>query len=286
MLIVILFSVATTTRAAAKRDELWARQQASSALITPSALASFPPVVVTSACSQEATPSTLTQTSTSIYSATSTTTVTATNVAVVSQTATTTATITSGTFTRASPIITESTTTTVTSTTTVTYAANAPSATPNYLSVNPDPNAPGAWAISDPSTHLTDNNKVPYRREVFGLTAVNQLYSITNNSYYGISASATAGSTANRLFWSTNSLYGNKTFSGTPLNDGTGRTQVFLKNTATNVNYNFCIANAATNDVHPDTGFHMYFYSTAQPFAINSGQCVTTYLYLSPIANG
>jgi len=189
--------------------------------------------------------------------------------------------VTSGVYTN--PVSTVTATTTVTSTTTITFASGAPTAPPNYLSISPEPNFGAAWALSDPSTHMTDNYYFPNRREVFALTSIGQLYSASNNSWYGIGATANAGSTNNKLYWDPRMQYGNTTFYGTAMNDGTGRTQLFLTNTATNTPYNFCVANLASADKNVATGFHIYFYSTAATFTPN---CVNCNLYLSPISNG
>ncbi|KAL6714338.1 hypothetical protein ACLMJK_007761 [Lecanora helva] len=277
--------VATTTRAAQKRD-LKGRQAAasSSTLSTPSDLATFPGAVVTSACSLEATPVSVTSTSTVQQSTTVQSTVTATSTSTVVNTATTSATVTTVTVTSGITTAPTSTvagaTTTITSTTTITYASNAPSVSANYLNIDPDPNGNAAYALSDPATHMTDNFYYPNRREVFGLIpATNQFYSISNNSYYGIPSNPTAGSTYNHLYWNTNAAYGNRTFYGVDLNDGTGRTQVFLNNTNTGTPYNFCIS-TVTSDGNSGTGLHVNFYTT------QFSGCAPTNLYLSPIANG
>jgi len=198
-------------------------------------------------------------------------------VTTVYQTAITTQTISSGISTN--PTSTATTTTTITSTTTITVASNAPSAPPNYLAISPDPNANAGWALSDPSTHMTDNYFFPSRREVFALTSVKQLYSVTNNSYYGVPTGVTTG----KIFWDTRSAYGNKTWYGNALTDGTGRTQLFLNNTAANAPFNFCVQNTTSADDNTATGYHLYYYVTASQVSV---YCKVCSLFLSPVGNG
>lgn len=127
---------------------------------------------------------------------------------------------------------------------------------------------------------MTDNFFFPNKREVFALTTQGQLYSVTNGAWYGV-IPGTLGRTTGKLYWNTNSIYGNKTFSGTPTNDGTGRTRLFMKNALGTITYSFCIANKASGDGNSNTGYHVYFYTTTA-----QTNCPLTYLYLSPVGNG
>ncbi|MCJ1273655.1 hypothetical protein MMC21_001448 [Puttea exsequens] len=274
--------VAYTVTAGKKKRELEARQAITSALSTPSALATFSPDILSSACSEEVAPVTQASVETQykISTSSSTTTTTAqstTAIATVIQTSSTTQIITSGVSTNAVSTIT--TTTTIYSTTTITVASNAPTAVPNYLAISPVINPNAGWALSDPSTHMTDNYFFPSRREVFALTSTNQLYSVTNNSYYGIATGTTTG----KIIWDTRSQYGNKTWYGKPLTDGTGRTQLYLNNTAVNAPFSFCVANLTSADNNAATGYHLYFYVTASQVTVN---CKVCGLFLSPVGNG
>ena len=129
---------------------------------------------------------------------------------------------------------------------------------------------------------MTDNYYKQSSREVFELTSAGQLYSVTNNAWYGTITGATSG----KLFWDTRSQYANTTFTGTAVNDGTGRVQLGLKQSATSTILNiFCVSNSASGDSNAATGYHVNFVppGTTQPQA---GNCIITQLYLSPITNG
>ncbi|KAL9113968.1 MAG: hypothetical protein Q9227_002102 [Pyrenula ochraceoflavens] len=265
-----------------RRAAIKARQAANSTVSTPTPLTTFSDPILSTACSQVITSanstSVTTQTTTATSGTTIATTVPSTTLATtVYQTTTAGQVITSGVVTNSSSTVTV--TTTSTSTTTITIASGAPSATPQYLQISPDPNTNANWALSDPATHLTDNYYFPNRREVFELTSSGMLYSVTNNSYYGIPT----GSTANKLYWSTNVAYANTTFYGTALNDGTGRTQLFLNNTAANAPFNFCISNSTSGDGNTATGLHVNYFVTSGQIA---AYCKACSLFLSPVTNG
>lgn len=151
-----------------------------------------------------------------------------------------------------------------------------------YLQISPDPNAGASWGLSDPATHLTDNYYKQSGREVFELTSAGQLYSVTNNAWYGTQTGATSG----KLFWDTRMVYANTTFSGTPVNDGTGRVQLFLQQSTTASSPDvFCVANVASGDGNSATGYHVYFAPPGTTSA-STGNCIITSLYLSPTSNG
>lgn len=253
----------------------------STAISTPSDLSQFPATILSSACSLEATPVTTTSTASTtatVVQAGSTTVTTYTTLAAVSSpttvsTTTTTATVSSGVST--APSSTRTSTVVVTSTSTVVVQGSAPTGTPTWLQVQPDPNTGATYALSDPSTHLTDNFYAQSKREVFIVSGMGQLYSVTNNSYYYIPKPAGG----DKLYWSTNVTVGNKTFYKNALSDGTGRAQLFLNNTATGVPYNFCVANSSGVDYNAATGYHIYYYISTL-----IANCTSTKLFLQPVS--
>ncbi len=148
-----------------------------------------------------------------------------------------------------------------------------------YLQISPDPNAGAGWGLSDPATHLTDNYYKQSSREVFELTSANQLYSVTNNAWYGTQNGFTTG----KLFWNTNMAYANTTFTGTATNDGTGRVQLYLMQSTTSSSLDvFCVQSVASGDANTTTGFHVYYHPPGTTSA-STGNCSITSLYLSPV---
>ncbi|KAL9620715.1 MAG: hypothetical protein Q9160_004728, partial [Pyrenula sp. 1 TL-2023] len=243
----------TVTKAAREIEGRQAAETSFPSFSTPSALIPFPDDILSSGCSLEAIP--VTRTSTVVqyttvsqpYTAELTTPAT-TQVTTLLQSTTTTQTVTIDIYTN--PSSTYTTTTTIVSTTTITVASGAPSAVPQYLAISPDPNPNAGWALSDPATHLTDNFYFPNRREVFQLTSIGQPYSVTNNSWYYVSPPKT---TTGKMFWSTSQSAANKTFYGVPLDDGTGRTRLFLNKTIATppAPFNFCVATNPSGDGNP-----------------------------------
>ena len=129
---------------------------------------------------------------------------------------------------------------------------------------------------------MTDNYYKQSSREVFQLTSAGQLYSVTNNAWYGTQTGATSG----KLFWDTRSQYANTTFTGMAVNDGTGRVQLgLMQSTASSTLDIFCVANSTSGDSNAATGFHVYFFPPGTTQS-QTGSCTITQLYLSPITNG
>lgn len=128
---------------------------------------------------------------------------------------------------------------------------------------------------------MTDNYYFPNQREVFGLVDGNKLYTFSNKAYYGIINGATSG----KIFWDTRAQLANTTFSGTPLNDGTGRTQLFL-NTQSGVRVQFLVSTVSSNDANQNTGFHINFFAGTATAAQLGTNYVVTNLYLSPVSRG
>ncbi|MCJ1409427.1 hypothetical protein MMC19_003508 [Ptychographa xylographoides] len=251
----------------------------SSSISTPSALSTFGATILSSACSQEVYPINMTSTSFyySVSTVTSTTTVPATSQAISVANSFTTQTISSGITTALTATTTATVTTT--STTTIVVQPGAPNGTQTYLQVANDPNLVTAYALSDPSTHLTDNYFFPSRREVFIVSQLGQLYSVTNNSYYY----GTKPAGGDKLYWSTSSSMGNTTFYSRPLGDGTGRAQLFLNDTVSTppAPFSFCVSNLNTTDSNAATGYHIYYYVTPSQVGVN---CTAVQLYLQPVS--
>jgi hypothetical protein len=189
--------------------------------------------VVTSACSLQATPVTETSTvfTTTVETFTSGSTHTTTVLALSTITATET----------------------VVATTTIKVAANAPSGAIGYLTFSPGVNAGADYALSDGATHMTDNFYQKAKRETFIVTADGYLYSVTNNSYYYISA----GASSSLLLWNANKSSGMPIFSAGAA-DASGRSQIKMKDTSTGNFYNFCLKTSATGDGNSGTGLHIY----------------------------
>ena len=129
---------------------------------------------------------------------------------------------------------------------------------------------------------MTDNYYKQSGREVFQLTSAGQLYSVTNNAWYGTQTGITTG----KLFWDTRSQFANTTFTGTAVTDGTGRLQLGLRQSTTSSALDvFCVSSTITTDSNSATGFHVYFYPPGTTQS-QTGSCTITQLYLSPITNG
>ena len=278
--------VATTTRLPTKKKRHFFRRQATtSTLSTPSALATFPSNILSSACSREAGPATLTSAATQsqvvTVSTTSTTTSVSTYVSIIVQTVVTMNTITAGVRTAAASTTTVNTT--VVSTTTISVRSAAPSGNIYYMQITPDNNPVAQYALSDPQGHLSDYYYYQYRREVFILTDDGVLYSVTNNSYYYL-PKYYIGQPSGKVYWQYATSYANHSWYGVPTTDGTGRVALYFNATQANSPnpYNFCICNLLSADSNAATGYHIYFWNVSTQVS----NCDLTQLYLSPVNRG
>ncbi|MCJ1374615.1 hypothetical protein MMC20_005847 [Loxospora ochrophaea] len=164
----------------------------------------------------------------------------------------------------------------ITSTTTISTYSGAPTGPPTFMQIPQDINWDDPYAISDNAQHLTDNYNLNTSREVFIVSNAGQLYSVSHNAYYYIKTPAGG----DKLYWSTNSSLGSTNFYQVALNDGTGRSQVFLNYTTKNAPFQFCICNTTSGDVNAAAGFHVYYYYTS---GTQPSYCYNSPLYLVPV---
>ncbi|KAK6819440.1 hypothetical protein PG987_015923 [Apiospora arundinis] len=220
----------------------------------PSPLANLAPDVVSSACSLVAVP----VTTTSTVQTTATGTVTTGFVQVTITAATSTVTSTS----------------VVTSMTTILVAPSAPTGTIGYLKLSPKSNQGASYALSDDSTHMTDNWYFKDHRETFIVTADGYLYSVTNDAYYYLQG------VPSLLWWTNDKTAALPWFESRRNPDGT--LTVLLKNNgnAANGYLAFCTKRSWTYDGNGGSGMHMY----AIPQAGYYSDCGDIQLYIDPVA--
>ncbi|EGX52450.1 hypothetical protein AOL_s00043g239 [Orbilia oligospora ATCC 24927] len=138
-------------------------------------------------------------------------------------------------------------------TTTITVAQGAPSGNVSYLSIGGINN--GTFAISDDAMHLTNNFYAPNTRETFIVTNLGQLYSVTNNYYYGDPTAAD-----NKLFWGfTNQTAGRNYYIA--FTSSTNVYQLYLRNTTSNQPFVFCLSTLSSADSNTRAGFHIRAYN-------------------------
>lgn len=261
----------------AEAEQLAKRQASPSSTSTPPDLSTFAPSILSSACSAEVTRATSTSTiQTTVTSSVVTilpSTGPAPTVTSTVQAVTVVNTISSGVTTTTSTV---STTVTRTSTTTVVVASGAPTGTQTYLQAIPNINPGGVYALSDPAPHMTDNYFYNTTREIFILTSTSQLYSVTHNAYYYRQTPVT---TSGKLFWNSNSSYGETIFTGV-YNTTLGYNELIATDPSTKAQYLFCTASAPGTDYNSATGYHHYFATSSANYP---STCQTTRLFLQPI---
>lgn len=244
-------------------------------LSTPTPLATFADDILSTACSAEVQPATTTAlaivTTFPFRSTLETISASLSLKTSTHSTKTKIRTITSGIATIAS-----TTTTTIgyLSTTTITIQATAPTGLVTYLQILPAINNPDSYALSDPATHMTDNDFLTGSREVFIVTNTSQLYSVTHDAYYYRGD----GSNGGKLYWSSNPADGEHIFFQRP-DLAVGYNQLFL-NYTTNTPAVFCLMEASSGDGNSATGLHVRFYPTAADYI---AQCDAVKLYLQPV---
>ena len=246
----------------------------------PSPLSAFASDILSSACSLEATSVTSTSTVyiTDIHNETLTFTTTVpalteTDIYTTSETTTISDGASIVLTTVQTPVSTVISTYTSTSTISVPY--NAPSGTITWLAIDPAINPGAGFAVSDNANHMTDNYYTPTKREVFIITKLGQLYSVTNNAYY---YPGSTDGTDTKLYWSTSAIKASTLFSST-VNATNGETQLGFKLSAVGAPQVFCVSNLVSKDDNTKAGYHVHFAASTSAFPAN---CLLTHLFLVP----
>ncbi|KAI9730025.1 MAG: hypothetical protein M1818_008294 [Claussenomyces sp. TS43310] len=254
------------------------RQVLSTPTPIPSALATFSAYVLSSACSAEVTQASITSTAQITVTASVSTRTTSTGpVIYITSTAATITTI----ITLQSGVATTTSTSTSLSismtTTTVILPSGAPTGIPSYLQIIPQVNSGAGYCLSDPGAHLTDNYFKPSNREIFIVSSLAKLYSVTHAAYYYRQFPT---GTNGELSWSTSALLGDMVFYQI-YNSTLGYNELKLNNTAANAPYLLCNANVASGDANTNTGYHIYYATDSSQFPLG---CDFTRLFIEPIS--
>ncbi|KAK8011633.1 hypothetical protein PG990_010598 [Apiospora arundinis] len=152
--------------------------------------------------------------------------------------------------------------------------APPPTGTIGYLKLSPEANQGASYALSDDSTHMTDNWYFEDHRETFIVTADGYLYSVTNDAYYYLQG------VPSLLWWTNDKTAALPWFESRRNPDGT--LTVLLKNNgnAANGYLAFCTKRSWTYDGNGGSGMHMY----AIPQAGYYSDCGDIQLYIDPVA--
>ena len=121
---------------------------------------------------------------------------------------------------------------------------------------------------------MTDNFYEPSHREIFIVTPLGELYSVTNDAYYYPDVNSD-----NKLLWSHDERQASTLFY-TKKNSTNNENQLFLYASAKGPTYIFCVATADSGDGNSATGLHIHFYNNPSDF--NPGSCALTNLFLVP----